>query len=124
MPSLQVALAAAFALIVAQAQAAPPVTWQQVEDWTYAYADKYGADAPDLIRIASCESHKDPYAVGALGEIGPYQFHPSGVWWSTPQAKEGYSIYDVEATVAAAAWVYSRGLAYTTRGWYWCAQHA
>lgn len=113
----------AVALLWASQAAAQPVTWQQVEDWTYAYADKYGADPIDMLRIARCESHSDPYAVGRLGEIGPYQFHPRGIWWSTPQAREGYVPQDIEANVAAAAFVYASGYAYTTYGWYWCARN-
>ena len=123
-----VALLVASAHVAPPAQAAPPaqerVTWQQVVDWTYAYADKYGADPEDMLRIARCESRGNPYAIGALGEVGPYQMHPRGIWTSSPQAKAGYSIYDTEATVASAAWVYSRGWAYTTLGWYWCANNA
>ena len=114
------------------AASAPPaanahhVTSQDVINWTYAYSSKYGVGsggAEDLLRIARCESRLNPHAVGRLGEVGPYQFHPRGVWSWTPQAKAGYSIYDVEATVAAAAWLYANGYAYTTLGWYWCSHN-
>lgn len=105
-------------------KAQEPVYWSDVVRWTHHYSAKYGANPYDLLRIANCESHQNPYAVGVLGEIGAYQFHPRGIWQSTPQARAGYSIFDVEATVAAAAWVYSKGWAYTTMGWWHCANYA
>ena len=107
-----------------QVHAQESVTWDDIESWTYFYADYYGADPVDMLRIADCEDPEhNPYAVGRLGERGPYQMHPRGIWLSSPQHKGGYSIDDVEATVAAAAWTYSRGYGYTTTGWYWCANH-
>lgn len=103
-----------------------PVQAQTIDDvvnWTYAYAEYYelpSEAADDLLRIGYCESRNNIYAIGRLGEVGFYQFHPRGIWNSTPQAKAGYSIYDIEAQVAAAVWVYKQGWAYTTLGWYYC----
>lgn len=113
------------ALLAAPAQAEVALaTRADVIRWTYAYSDLYGADAADLLRIGYCESGLQPYPrAGDFGlSVGPYQFHARGIWGSTPQAAAGYSRYDPEANVAAAAWLYSQGYAYSTLGWYTCAR--
>lgn len=85
-------------------------TRADVIDWIFAYSQWYGANPYQLLRVGECESELTPYALGKQGEVGPFQFHPRGIWWSTPQAAKGYSMWDVEANVAAAAWAFSRGL--------------
>ena len=116
---LLIAGALALAPVTVHAEA---VTSDDVVAWTYYYSEVYGADAEDLLRIARCESKLYPYAKGALGEVGPYQWHPRGAWWITPQSQE-YSIYDVEAQVAGAAWLYAEGYAYSSLGWWWCSRY-
>lgn len=90
-------------------EAAGP-TRADVVGWTYRYAAYYGTNPAVLLAVARCESRFAPYAVGRAGEAGPYQFHPRGLWWGTPQARAGYSRWNPEATTAAAAWAFSRGL--------------
>ena len=84
-------------------------TRQDVINWVYKYAAIYSVNPRLLLAVGQCESGLQPYATGRLGEIGPFQFHPRGIWWSTPYARMGYSPRNPEVNVAAAAWAFSRG---------------
>lgn len=84
----------------------------QVVAWVHYYAAYYGADYSQLYNVGYCESFLQPYAVGDNGNsVGPFQFWTWGIWSSTPQARAGYSRYDPEANVAAAAWSFAHGYA-------------
>ena len=85
-------------------------TRADVINWVYEYAAYYGVSAQVLLAVGQCESGLQPYPRrGLAGEVGPFQFHPRGVWWNTPYAWWGYSMHDPETNVAAAAWAFSRG---------------
>ncbi len=86
-----------------------PVTCYDVQDWISEYASIYHVSSQYLLSVASCESKLNPYAVGSNGEIGPFQFLPSGIWWSLPMSNEG-SVYDVRLNVKAAVYAFSVGL--------------
>ena len=89
------------------------VTRNHVIAWVYEYAAYYGVNAQVLLAVGQCESGLQPYPRdGRSGEIGPFQFHPRGIWWQTPYAWMGYSPRDPEVNVAAAAWAFSRGYQY------------
>lgn len=112
------ALAALLAGGQARAQASPSEPSEEdIVAWIYYYADVYGADADELLRVGRCESGLSPYALGRLGEVGPFQFHPAGIWSSTPQARAGYSRWDPEANIAAASWAFSRQLQHHWTCW-------
>ena len=108
------------ALLYAQSMITP----QQAQDWIAAYSDKYGIDSSTPTAIASCESSQfdidiiNNIRLGRQGEVGIFQFHPYGIWSETPQAKAGYSKYDVEANIAAGVWAISQG--YGPQNWYYC----
>lgn len=76
------------------------------------YAAAYGVSAPWLLAVAECESGLQPYAVGRLGEVGAFQWHPRGLWPYTPDGRIGVSPWDVEANIRNAAWAFSRGLSF------------
>jgi hypothetical protein len=85
-------------------------TRQDVVNWVYQYAAYYGVNAQVLLAVGQCESGLQPYGPdGRSGEMGPFQFHPRGIWRQTPYAWMGYSPRDPQANVAAAAWAFSRG---------------
>ena len=101
-----------------------PVLASQVIDWIYFYAARYEIAPTMPLRVARCESGGFSVAVlngwklGRLGEVGTFQFHPRGIWWSTPQAAAGYSYWDAEANVAAGVWAIAQG--YGPRHWAGC----
>lgn len=101
-----------------------PVLASQVIDWIYFYAARYEIAPSAPLRVARCESGGFSVAVlngwklGRLGEVGTFQFHPRGIWWSTPQAAAGYSYWDAEANVAAGVWAIAQG--YGPRHWAGC----
>lgn len=101
------------ALLIERADA-NTATWNDVEAWIVEDASDYGVSAPWLLSVAWCEARGNPYAVGRLGEVGPFQFHPRGIWWSTPAGREGLSPWDIRMNVRMAAWAFSRGLS-----WHW-----
>jgi hypothetical protein len=113
-------------LIPTTIQAQTNVTPQQVEDWIYAYSSKYDINPQIPLGVAACESLYFNTDVinnirkGSLGEVGTFQFHPSGIWWETPQANADppYSMYDPEANVAAATYLLSQG--YGPKHWRTC----
>ncbi|MBJ7602233.1 MAG: transglycosylase SLT domain-containing protein [Candidatus Dormibacteraeota bacterium] len=58
------------------------------------------------LRVADCESHYNPNAVNsASGASGLFQFLPSS-WASTPQGRQGLSVFDPAANAQGAAWYY------------------
>lgn len=70
----------------------------------------YGQDPNELWRVALCEScngcpQPDPSADNGVCK-GMFQFHP-GTWASTPYGNR--SIWDGEAQIYAAAWMWSQG---------------
>lgn len=72
-------------------------------------AAKYGADVNWMKRVMYCESHGNANAYNAGSHAsGLYQFLPS-TWRTTPYGSQ--SIWDAEAQVYAAAWMYSVGRA-------------
>ncbi len=90
------------------------VTWEQVEYWIWLDAQAYGVPGWWLINVARCEGAGNPYAVGRLGEYGPFQFHPTGIWWSTPLGLQGVGPYQasIRDQISMAAWAFSKGLSY------------
>lgn len=118
-------------LLASAMPASADTSQQQVIDWISAYSVKYSSPDylyvdlfADSLRVARCESRQfdsdviNNRRLGALGEVGIAQFHPAGIWWSTPQAQAGYSMFDVEANVAAEVWSIAQG--YGPRHWVWC----
>ena len=109
---------------VAYAEPEEPATAEQVIDWIYAYSEYYGFSAYKAISVARCESAGFNTAVingwrrGALGEVGTFQFHPRGIWWATPQARGGYSMFSPEENVAAGVWSLAHG--FGPAHWVWC----
>lgn len=72
-------------------------------------SEKYGADQNWMQRVMFCESRGNSNAYNARsGASGLYQFLPS-TWRTTPYGSQ--SIWDAEAQVNAAAWMYSKGRA-------------
>ena|SRR5215831_12929984 len=114
--------------IQAQTTTPPPnpldTTPTQVQDWIYAYSDKYDINPQIPLGVAACESLYfnvdviNNRRLGSLGEVGTFQFHPNGVYWETPQAAANYSYRDPEANVAAAVYLMSQGLG--PRNWVIC----
>lgn len=81
-------------------------TRKQVTRYIYAAADRYGQSRSDMLRVASCESNLDPYAVNPSGSYGLFQFIRS-TWKSTPYGDE--DIFDPQANANAAAWMWKQG---------------
>ncbi len=58
------------------------------------------------LRVADCESQYNPNAVNSSsGASGLFQFLPSS-WASTPQGRQGLSVFDPAANAQGAAWYY------------------
>lgn len=78
-----------------------------------AAAAAWGADPDQMLRVAYCESHYNPYAVNASsGASGLFQFLPST--WSFQSPKAGYggaSPFDPVANANTAAMMFGRGQA-------------
>jgi 3D (Asp-Asp-Asp) domain-containing protein len=73
----------------------------------YNAAAMYGQNGDDLLRVATCESGLNPYAVnGSSNASGLFQFLPS-TWATTPYA--GQDIFDPVANAEAAAWMWANG---------------
>ena len=79
---------------------------KQVVKYIYAAADRYGQSRDDMLRVATCESNLDPYAVNPSGSYGLFQFIRS-TWKSTPYGNE--DIFDPEANAMAAGWMWKQG---------------
>lgn len=79
---------------------------KQVVRYIYAAADRYGQSRSDMLRVATCESNLDPYAVNPSGSYGLFQFIRS-TWKSTPYGDE--DIFDPQANANAAAWMWKQG---------------
>lgn len=79
---------------------------KQVVKYIYAAADRYGQSREDMLRVATCESNLDPYAVNPSGSYGLFQFIRS-TWKSTPYGKD--DIFDPEANAMAAGWMWKQG---------------
>lgn len=103
-------LCVALLLTTRTADARPPTT-HDTATMIYHYAAVYGVEAGDLLRLAQCESRLQPYPRdGSAGEVGPFQFHPRGLWRSTPWAAYGFNaLRDPELNVRAAAWAIANG---------------
>ena len=65
----------------------------------------YGQDPASLYRVMICESGGDSNADNGVCK-GLFQFNP-GTWAGTPSADQ--SIYDGQAQIKAAAWMWSQG---------------
>lgn len=71
----------------------------EIEQLIIERAIVHGADPATLLRVARCESRFNPYLVGASGERGVAQWHPRGVWFSTPAYRElGINIIQLYTT--------------------------
>lgn len=79
---------------------------KQVVKYIYAAADRYGQSRDEMLRVATCESNLDPYAVNPSGSYGLFQFIRS-TWKSTPYGNE--DIFDPEANAMAAGWMWKQG---------------
>lgn len=79
---------------------------KQVVKYIYAAADQYGQSRDEMLRVATCESNLDPYAVNPSGSYGLFQFIRS-TWKSTPYGKD--DIFDPEANAMAAGWMWKQG---------------
>jgi soluble lytic murein transglycosylase-like protein len=79
---------------------------KQVVKYIYAAADHYGQSRDEMLRVATCESNLDPYAVNPSGSYGLFQFIRS-TWKSTPYGNE--DIFDPEANAMAAGWMWKQG---------------
>ncbi|MFT4038765.1 MAG: SH3 domain-containing protein [Thermomicrobiales bacterium] len=79
---------------------------KQIVKYINAAADKYGQDRGAMLRVATCESNLDPYAVNPSGSYGLFQFIRS-TWKSTPYGDQ--DIFDPQANANAAAWMWKQG---------------
>ncbi|MFN8663931.1 MAG: SH3 domain-containing protein [Thermomicrobiales bacterium] len=79
---------------------------KQIVKYIYAAADRYGQSRDEMLRVATCESNLDPYAVNPSGSYGLFQFIRS-TWKSTPYGDE--DIFDPEANAMAAGWMWKQG---------------
>lgn len=79
---------------------------KQVVKYIYAAADKYGQSRDEMLRVATCESNLDPYAVNPSGSYGLFQFIRS-TWKSTPYGND--DIFDPQANAMAAGWMWKQG---------------
>jgi len=68
-------------------------------------AEMYGQDPASLYRVMICESGGDSNADNGVCK-GLFQFNP-GTWAGTPFGDQ--SIYDGQAQIKAAAWMWSQG---------------
>lgn len=78
------------------------------------WANYYGDDPNQLLRVATCESQLDPTAVSPAGAEGVMQFMPvGGIWSITPYGQEGLVPFDVSTSeqIRMAAWLFSLGYA-------------
>lgn len=101
------------------ARAAPaPVAWTDVEAWVMEDGIAAGLSPGYigyLLAVVWCEARGNPYAVGALGEVGPFQFHPAGLWLDLPHFRDGAGwpdwerVRDVRTNVAAGVWAFASG---------------
>ncbi|MFN8675753.1 MAG: SH3 domain-containing protein [Thermomicrobiales bacterium] len=79
---------------------------KQIVKYIYAAADKYGQSRDEMLRVATCESNLDPYAVNPSGSYGLFQFIRS-TWKSTPYGND--DIFDPQANAMAAGWMWKQG---------------
>lgn len=90
-----------------------------IEQAIRAAALEFGVDQDALLRVAACESHLDPLAIGAADELGILQFRPKT--FRANARTLGYTladILDVRAQARVAAEMWSRG-----QQWQWtCAR--
>jgi len=73
---------------------APP--W--IAEAIFSAAAEYGQDPWYMLRIAACESHFDPYAVGAMGEIGLFQIFPDE--YAEYGVTDAYDVWDASYATA------------------------
>lgn len=109
---LAVVLGAAALLLPSRSEAATTTVTQVI----YEEAARYGVSGDWLYWVAFCETGGTMRTdlVGAAGERGLFQWHPRGVWWSTPAGKAGEPIPagNLRLDVSMAAWAFSRGLSF------------
>lgn len=80
-------------------------------------AGEYGVSQAYIEAIIGCETGYtySPWLVGAAGETGLAQWHPAGLWWETPAARQGYprpyGWATAQADVDMLAWALASGLA-------------
>lgn len=108
--SIAIGLALLAGAFLIERTSANSATWNDVEAWIVQDAQDYGVSAYWLLSVAWCEARGNPYAIGRAGEVGPFQFHPRGLWWDTPAGRAGVSPWDIRMNVRMAAWAFSRGL--------------
>ncbi len=84
----------------------PTYTRDEIVEIIEDAADRYDQPRDDMVRVATCESNLDPYAVNPSGSYGLFQFIRS-TWETTPYAD--YDIFDPWANANAAGWMWSVG---------------
>ncbi|HEU5433609.1 MAG TPA: SH3 domain-containing protein, partial [Thermomicrobiales bacterium] len=89
-----------------KANGKPQYSHDQIVKIIYAAADRYGQSRDAMLRVATCESNLDPYAVNPSGSYGLFQFIRS-TWQSTPYGNQ--DIFDPKANANAAGWMWSQG---------------
>lgn len=84
-----------------------------IESVIRAAAATWGADPNQLLRVAWCESHYNPYAVNSRsGAAGLFQFMPAT--WAANSVRAGYggaSVFDPVASANVAAYMFAHGQA-------------
>lgn len=65
-----------------------------IQDLIIDRANYYGANASELIRVASCETGGtfSPYLIGSMGERGVAQWLPGNAAWRSTPAYKQYGI--------------------------------
>lgn len=90
-----------------------PTTWSgSVEQWRSLVEEHFNpSDVPWAMRVMSCESGGNPNATNdRSGAAGLFQHLPK--YWAERSAKAGWGgadIYDPEANIAVAAWLFYKG---------------
>ena len=92
---------------------APVYTGGSIQDLIVAAANRWGADANQLLRVAKCESGYNPNAYNASsGASGLFQF--LATTWAANSVRAGYagaSPFDAVANANTAAMMFARGQA-------------
>jgi uncharacterized protein YraI len=75
----------------------------------YEFADKWGQDRAEFLRVARCESSLNPNAVSRDGAQGLFQFMPT-TWAFTPNGKRGEDPFNPRSSADAAGWMWANGM--------------
>lgn len=117
------ALLAAGLLVAASFAPVASVTPADVRGWVDQFGAAYRLEVGEFAAVAECESGFDPWAVGAAGELGPYQWLPRGGLWDwTPAGRAGLSPLAPRLNVAMAAWAFAQGAAWKAHWSCWVAR--